>query len=183
MEFTLIWYFLQARIYAGGESENMIGRIFGGFENDGLVIASKAHPSEPGGLTKEGLQEQVAASLRALKVDHVDLLYLHQPDTECSLEESLEGVHLLMQQGVVGEYGLSNYSRVETERVVAICEDKGYALPAVFQGLYNALNRRVETELLPLLRQHGTRFVAFNPLAAGTQAIQENHMGRNVLPL
>jgi aryl-alcohol dehydrogenase-like predicted oxidoreductase len=94
-----------ARIYAGGESENMLGRVLQKYKNgearEDLSVATKAHPSQPGGLTKIGLQEQVTASLSALQVDHINMLYLHQPDTECTLEETLEGVNDLLQQGLV----------------------------------------------------------------------------------
>ena len=48
---------------------------------------------------------------------------------------------------MVASYGISNYSTAETERLVAICKDKGYPLPTVFQGLYNPINRRIETDV------------------------------------
>ena len=53
------------------------------------------------------------------------------------------------------------------ERCVELCTGHGYPLPVAYQGLYNAINRRVEDELLPTLRKHKIVFVAYNPLAAG----------------
>jgi aflatoxin B1 aldehyde reductase len=94
-----------ARIYAGGESENMLGRVLQAYKNHsikkGLLVATKAHPSEQGGLTKIGLQDQVTKSLSALQADNVDVLYLHQPDTECALTETLKGIHDLQERGLV----------------------------------------------------------------------------------
>ena len=49
----------------------------------------------------------------------------------------------------------------------AICEEKGYVKPTVYQGHYNALYRGCEKELLPLLREHGCVFNAYSPLAGG----------------
>jgi aflatoxin B1 aldehyde reductase len=48
-----------------------------------------------------------------------------------------------------------------------LCEERGFVKPTWCQGLYNAFNRGVEPELLPVLRENGVRFVAYNPLAAG----------------
>ena len=48
-----------------------------------------------------------------------------------------------------------------------ICKDESYPLPKVYQGLYNPINRRVERELLPVLRGSDIAFVAYNPLAGG----------------
>jgi aflatoxin B1 aldehyde reductase len=161
-----------ARIYAGGKSEQMLGRVMakghgGPTGRSCLTVVTKAHPSQPQGLSAEGLRAQVAASLEALGVDSVELLYLHQPDTKASLVESLQTVHALIEEGKVGAYGLSNYAAVEVARCVAICEEKQLTKPVVYQGLYNAINRRVDTELFPTLRAAGMAFVAYNPLAAG----------------
>lgn len=48
-----------------------------------------------------------------------------------------------------------------------VCEDKGLVKPSVFQGQYNALCRRSEEDLTPILRKYGIVFNAFSPLAGG----------------
>ena len=53
------------------------------------------------------------------------------------------------------------------KRAFDICDEYGLAYPSVYQGLYNPLNRLVEDELLPFLREKNVRFVAYNGLAAG----------------
>eukprot|EP00747_Dinoflagellata_sp_TGD_P220058 gnl/TRDRNA2_/TRDRNA2_92071_c0_seq1.p1 gnl/TRDRNA2_/TRDRNA2_92071_c0~~gnl/TRDRNA2_/TRDRNA2_92071_c0_seq1.p1 ORF type:complete len:350 (-),score=55.33 gnl/TRDRNA2_/TRDRNA2_92071_c0_seq1:194-1243(-) len=157
-----------ARVYAGGESEKMLGRSLAARGNrDSIELVTKANPAEPDGLSPLGLKAQAAASLEALQVSKVDILYLHQPDTVHSLASTLECVNELVTGGTVGAFGLSNYSAAETERVLQICREKGYVLPIAYQGLYNAINRRVEVELFPLLRANGLTFVAYNGLAAG----------------
>ena len=47
--------------------------------------------------------------------------------------------------------------------MVQICKANGYVQPTVYQGLYNAINRRVEPELFPCLRKFGISFYEFNP--------------------
>jgi len=100
-------------------------------------------------------------------VDRVDVLYLHQPDPDHDLMESLECMQELIGAGTISKYGMSNYSAIEVERACAICTDRGWALPSFFQGLFNPLNRWTEEELLPVLRANSIAFIAYNPLAAG----------------
>lgn len=158
-----------ARIYSGGETEPMLGRALQaqGSYASGFRLASKAHPSQENGLSAIGLRAQLEASLSAVGVKKFDTYYLHQPDTDHDLAESLAVVHALIQEGKIGALGLSNYSAIETERCVELCEQNGWTRPSFFQGLYNPLNRLAEDELLPVLRKYGIAFIAFNPLAAG----------------
>eukprot|EP00854_Cymbomonas_tetramitiformis_P022452 gene22452-27094_t len=102
--------------------------------------------------------------------------YLHQPDTEHSLAESLETAHMLVEEGLVGAIGLSNYHASEVDRCVELCKANRWTIPTVYQGLYNPLNRLVEEELLPVLQKHGIAFVAYNPLAAGL--LTGKHQGK-----
>eukprot|EP00429_Kryptoperidinium_foliaceum_P064781 CAMPEP_0176060776 /NCGR_PEP_ID=MMETSP0120_2-20121206/30295_1 /TAXON_ID=160619 /ORGANISM="Kryptoperidinium foliaceum, Strain CCMP 1326" /LENGTH=335 /DNA_ID=CAMNT_0017394323 /DNA_START=30 /DNA_END=1037 /DNA_ORIENTATION=- len=158
-----------ARIYSGGDAEEMLGRVLRGADVDvgAFTIATKAHPSQPGGLSGVGIRQQLAASLKALHLERVDVLYLHQPDPEHDLVESLACVQELVQEGAISRYGMSNYNAVEVERCCQICAERGWLTPSFYQGLYNPLNRMVEEDLLPTLRRHGIAFIAFNPLAAG----------------
>eukprot|EP00041_Stephanoeca_diplocostata_P012410 m.207883 g.207883 ORF g.207883 m.207883 type:complete len:345 (-) comp18946_c1_seq2:162-1196(-) len=157
-----------ARIYAGGKSEEMAGRIMKkNNSREQFVIATKAHPSQPDGLSDKGMRSQLKNSLSALQIDKTEIYYLHQPDTVHPLTESLATINALVSEGLIDKFALSNYSVAEVERVLDICKSKGYPLPVAYQGLYNPINRRVESELLPLLRKNNMTFVAYNPLAAG----------------
>ena len=51
----------------------------------------------------------------------------------------------------------------EVAEIMEICKTKGYVAPTAYQGLYNALQRNVEPELIPCLRKYGISFYAFNP--------------------
>ena len=157
-----------ARIYSGGACEPMLGRALAAAAvSPALAIATKAHPSQPGGLGAVGLRAQLDASLDALGVDSVDLFYLHQPDAANALAETLATMAALLSEGKARAYGLSNFSVLETKRVFALCAENAWPTPSTFQGLLNPLNRLVEAELLPLLRAHGVRFFGYNPLCAG----------------
>jgi aflatoxin B1 aldehyde reductase len=160
-----------ARVYAGGNTEPMVGAVLnkvGAPASGGtLVVGTKAHPSVTPGLSTEGIQKQLQVSLDAMQMSSVGEYYLHQPDTEHSLLESLKCAHSLVQEGKIGVIGMSNYHASEMARAFELCKEYKLTPPTVYQGLYNPLNRIVEDELLPLLKQNGCSFVAYNPLAAG----------------
>ncbi len=165
------FYIDTARIYSGGKAEKIVGNVLKDTptycDSDSVMIGTKAHPSQPNGLSKEGIMNQFKDSLTSMDISAVGEFYLHQPDTEHSLLESLQCVNELIVAGKVKTLGLSNYHVSEVARAFELCEEHGLAMPAVYQGLYNPLNRAVEDELLPLLKSKGCSFVAYNPLAAG----------------
>ena len=57
--------------------------------------------------------------------------------------------------------------RWEVAEIVGICRANGYIQPRAYQGIYNAVHRRVEPELFPCLRKFGIAFYEFNPLGGG----------------
>lgn len=180
-------YIDTARIYAGGATEPLVGTAVAHAmidcttKEDVLAIGTKAHPSQPGGLSAEGIQKQMDASLQAMAIggsavsSSFEEYYLHQPDTENSLLESLRAIHGLVKQGKMTHLGMSNYHVSEMKRAFDLCQEHGLTKPTVYQGLYNPLNRSVEKELIPLLRENGCSFVAYNPLAAGLLTGKHKH--------
>ena len=127
-----------ARIYAGGKTERIVGNILvakqqqqqdsnGKSSNPAghpllLLLGTKAHPSQPGGLSAAGIQGQWQESLQALQVQQVHEYYLHQPDTQHDLEESLRTVNDdLINQGKVQVLGMSNYHVSEMQRAFGLC--------------------------------------------------------------
>jgi len=164
-------YIDTARIYAGGATEPIVGATVADAASycspESVLVGTKAHPSQPNGLSAKGIQQQFETSIKAMGLDSVGEYYLHQPDTENSLLESLQCIHSLVNEGKMTNLGMSNYHVSEVKRAFELCEKHGLTKPTVYQGLYNPLNRVVEKELIPLLKENGCEFVAYNPLAAG----------------
>jgi len=119
------------------------------------------------GLRKESVLHQMNMSLTSLKVQKVPLLYLHAPDPETPIEETLEALNELYKEGRFAEWGLSNYPAWQVVHIYHLCKEKGYPVPTVYQGMYNYVTRDIEKELLPALRCCGMRFYAYNPLGGG----------------
>ncbi|XP_006883650.1 PREDICTED: aflatoxin B1 aldehyde reductase member 3 [Elephantulus edwardii] len=158
-----------AFIYADGQSESILGGLELGLGHSGcrVKIATKANPLNGNSLKPDSLRFQLETSLQRLQCPKVDLFYLHLPDHSTPIEETLRTCHQLHQEGKFVELGLSNYASWEVAEIWTLCKTHGWILPTVYQGLYNATTRQVETELFPCLRHYGLRFYAFNPLAGG----------------
>ncbi|KAH7471753.1 hypothetical protein FOMA001_g13288 [Fusarium oxysporum f. sp. matthiolae] len=106
-------------------------------------------------------------SLKALKVEEVDLWYLHGPDHKTPYEETLSEVNKLYNEGLFKRFGISNYAAWEVAQMSEIIDHNGWKRIDVYQGVYNALLRVVEPELFPCLSHYGISFYQYNPLAGG----------------
>jgi aflatoxin B1 aldehyde reductase len=153
--------------YCDGRTEEMLGLLLPPEKQKGLYIASKVNPWDGEGLQPKEIRKQFEEILQRLGRDNIDLLYLHSPDLETPVAQTLECCFELYQQGKFRDFGLSNYSSWQVAEVVEICRREGWMEPTVYQGMYNALTRDVERELFPCLRNYGISFNAYNPLAGG----------------
>ncbi|KAM5247229.1 aflatoxin B1 aldehyde reductase member 3-like [Ctenodactylus gundi] len=158
-----------AHYYAEGQSESILGGLGLGLGGPDcrVKVATKANPLDGKTLKPDSVRSQLETSLKRLQCPRVDLFYLHLPDHGTPVEETLRACHQLHQEGKFVELGLSNYSSWEVAEICTLCRSNGWIQPTVYQGMYNAITRQVETELFPCLRHFGLRFYAFNPLAGG----------------
>lgn len=164
-----------ARMYGSGSSEEYLRDM--GVEAQGFKVATKVFPSarmpnRPGDWTPydhttDGVQRAHRDSSKALGTDKVDLYYLHAPDREVKLEETLAAINDLHKAGHFERFGISNYKAEEVEQIISICSEKAYVKPSVYQGLYNSIARSAEKELIPMLRKHGLSYYCYNPLGGG----------------
>lgn len=128
---------------------------------------TKANPDEPGGLTPASVVRQLRTSLERLRTDSLDLFYLHMPDLETPIEDTMAAVAEQHAAGRFRRFGLSNYAAWQVAEIVGLCAAHGWPQPVVYQGMYNALTRDVERELLACLAHFSITFYAYNPLAGG----------------
>lgn len=155
-----------AYVYNAGDTEKYLGDILPKIDSK-YYLATKVHPRITGKLDRETILMEFNESLSRMNRDKVDLLYFHFPDDKTPIDEALDTIAELHEQGKVKELGLSNYPSWQVVDIWHKCEDHGCPRPTVYQGMYNALCRNVEPELFPAIRSLGMRFYAFNPLAGG----------------
>jgi len=137
----------------------------------------------PGSQTKEGVIQSAKQSFEDLELNQVETYFLHCPDDNTPITETLEGIQQVFKEGKFKYFGLSNFKPEKVQEIYDITSSKGYVLPTVFQGNYNPVARRYEDELFPLLRKLHIRFYAYSPLAGGflvrtPQQIKEAKEGR-----
>jgi len=155
-----------AFMYTGGDSEKIIGKMTAWRQNNGSV-ATKLNPWDGKNYKEESLREQISICLERLESENVDLLYLHAPDHNTDIEETMRVMNDLYTAGKYSRLGLSNYSSWEVARTLEICRKNNWIQPTVYQGMYSCLTRSVEEELIPCLRHYGISFYAYSPLAGG----------------
>ncbi|KAK9358161.1 NADP-dependent oxidoreductase domain-containing protein [Lipomyces starkeyi] len=132
-----------------------------------FTISTKSPGFLPGVLTNSSVIAAADKSLDNLGVAQVDTYFLHSPDSETPLEETLSAVQELYEARKFVRFGLSNFTPKQVQEVYDMMSSKGYVLPSVFQGNYNAVARGYESELFPLLRKLGIKFYAYSPIAGG----------------
>ncbi|MBR5513601.1 MAG: aldo/keto reductase [Ruminococcus sp.] len=155
-----------AYVYNKGQSEILIGEALKNSPDD-FRIATKVNPRITGRLDGDSVKMQFMESLCRLQMDSVDTLYLHFPDKDTSVESALEACARLHSEGRFKNLGLSNFPAWLVVDIYYKCRQNGWMLPVVYEGLYNPLSRRAETELSMVLNRFGLRFYAYNPLAGG----------------
>ena len=156
-----------AYVYNNGDTERILGAILPELNESSYKIATKVHPRITGRLDRDTIIMELTESLKRMNLDRVDLLYFHFPDRYTPIEGALETVAELYNKGIIKELGVSNFPAWELVDIAYKCDRIGCPRPSVYQGMYNALCRNVESELFPAVRSLGMSFYAFNPMAGG----------------
>jgi len=157
--------------YSKGESERMLGAAVKSFRDD-VLIATKVRAKMGDGPDEEGLSEAainkaIDASLNRLQTDYVDIYYLHRPDPEVPIEESLGAMNAVVESGKARYIAVSNYAAWHITHMLYTCERNGWAAPVASQVLYNVMSRRLDEEYAACAAKFGFHTFVFNPLAGG----------------
>jgi aryl-alcohol dehydrogenase-like predicted oxidoreductase len=164
-------FFDTANAYEHGASEVMLGNAVRG-KRDKLIIASKVRNkmgegADECGLSKAAIFRAIEDSLRRLRMDYLDIYYLHQPDYCVAIEETLDAMETLIRQGKVRYMATSNYASWQVCQMHGIAERKKLQFPAIAQTVYNLIARGIEQEFVPMARELGVSIIVYNPLAGG----------------
>lgn len=160
-----------ANVYNAGESERIVGKGLKGRRED-ILLATKVCGQMGAGINDRGLSRRAIlsaldASLRRLDTDYIDLYYMHSPDYETHIEETLDTMSTLVRLGKVRYIGISNYAAWQAADILALADKRGYVAPVMTQNVYNMITRGVENELVPFILSHGMGMAVYNPIAGG----------------
>ncbi|MEA2778839.1 MAG: hypothetical protein QOK29_383 [Rhodospirillaceae bacterium] len=160
-----------ADVYSKGLAEEILGDALEGRRNRTL-IATKARfrmgeqPNDVG-LSRYHLIAACEASLRRLKVDHIDLYQMHEWDGLTPVDETLEALTDLVRAGKVRYVGASNYSGWHLMKALGVSEREGHIRFVSQQIYYSLQSRDAEYELVPISIDQGLGILVWSPLAGG----------------
>jgi voltage-dependent potassium channel beta subunit len=171
-------FFDNAEVYAAGESEKMMGRVLSNkkWDRTSIVLSSKAYfgwrgkankPNQTG-LSRKHLTEACHEALIRLQTDYLDLYYCHRPDKTTPIEEVVQTMNTLIQQGKILYWGTSEWSGVEIMEAHRVAAAQHLIGPSVEQPQYNLFERaKMENEYLEIFKNVGMGTTIWSPLAAG----------------
>ena len=158
--------------YTDGQSEEIVGALTEA-DRERFVIATKytltGRREDPnaGGNHRKNLVHTLEASLRRLRTDYVDLLWLHMWDGMTPVEEVVRGLDDLVSSGKVHYVGFSDTPAWVISRAITLARQYGWAPPVAVQAPYSLADRDVERELLPMARDLGLAFTPWGMLEGG----------------
>lgn len=158
--------------YVNGKSEEIVGKALKEVRHS-VVLATKvgAWKSGPGvtdiGLSRKHILREVEDSLRRLGTDYIDLYYVHTPDYNTPIDETLRALDDLVHQGKVRYIACSNFRAFQLARALCVSALHNLARFDAIQSPYNLITRDIEYELLPLCASEGVGVCVYNPLAGG----------------
>ncbi|GAA1975305.1 aldo/keto reductase [Amycolatopsis minnesotensis] len=160
-----------ADMYGMGRNEELVGRALRGssVKREDYVLATKfGIVRDPENADQRGVRGDAAyvrqaaeLSLARLGLDHIDLYYQHRVDTSVPIEETVEAMAGLVEQGKVRYLGLSEAGAETIRRAHAV-----HPITAV-QTEWSLWSRDIEDEVVPTCRELGIGIVPYSPLGRG----------------
>lgn len=163
-----ITFFDTAEVYGnGGDSERFLGEILEG-RREQVVLATKfGWGRDIGDGSADTVRASIEGSLERLRMDYVDLYYLHKPDPSTPIAETLGALDELLREGLVRAIGCSNFSAEQLAEADREARENGTARFTVLQNHYSLLERGDDADVLPLCRELGVAYIPYFPLASG----------------
>lgn len=167
-----------APVYGFGHSEELVGKAVKEIGRDKVEILTKfgfnwktekgeyQFPTGDGGKTyayagRDGIIQEVEDSLTRLKTDYIDLYQIHRPDATTPIEETMEVLKELQQQGKIRAIGMSNHTVELMKKADEIID------LASTQSPYSMVYRKIEKDIVPFCVEENVGILAYSPLQRG----------------
>jgi len=171
-----------APIYGMGLSEELVAQALDGVPRDKVQILTKfglrwrtpkadeqpeAEDADGNPLLvyrfagRDSIIEECEDSLRRLKTDYIDLYQLHWPDKSVPIDESMEAVVRLLEQGKIRYAAVCNYNAQQMDEALKTAPIVANQVP------YSMVLRDIEKEVVPYCLEHGLGILAYSPLQRG----------------
>jgi aryl-alcohol dehydrogenase-like predicted oxidoreductase len=160
-----------ADVYSAGASEEILGAALRGRRDEVLISTKAALPTSDRphdyGTSRARLITAVETSLRRLATDRIDLFALHAYDASTPVQEVVDTLDRLVQQGKVRYVGVSNYPGWATMAALAEADAHGRVRMVAQQVYYSLVGRDYEWDLMPLGASEGLGALVWSPLGWG----------------
>ncbi|AFS40423.1 aldo/keto reductase [Leuconostoc gelidum] len=154
-----------AYMYGLGRSEEIIGQVIKNYPRENFKIATKAAQDPDNNLTINNdpifLEKSVNDALSRLQTDYIDIFYIHFPDDKTPKDKAVAALNELKKAGKIRAIGLSNFSLEQIKEA-----NKNNQVDYV-EDHYNLIQRHVEREIWPYLKENDIKFVPYFPLVSG----------------
>ena len=150
-----------AEMYAGGHTEQLVGRAVKGFKREDVFVATKVSAQNLG---YGDVPRALAGSLKRLDMDYVDLYLIHWPSKRIPLEETFNALNELVDRGQVRHLGVSNFDLDELQQAQALS-----VTPIITNQVPYSLSKRqyVKNGVLAYCQANDILLTAYTPLKGG----------------
>ena len=158
-----------ADVYSDGAAEEVLGQALRGRRDDVLISTKASLRTGPDdwGSSRPRLLRAVDRALRRLQTDHIDLFQLHGFDAYTPIEEVLQTLEMLVEQGKVRYPGVSNFSGWQLMKSLSLADKNHRPRYVAHQVYYSLVGRDYEWELMPLGIEEGVGAIVWSPLGWG----------------
>ena len=169
-------FFDNAEVYAGGESEAIMGRALKklGWRRPSYIVSTKFFwglhdgPNEKDTLNRKYLMQAIDGSLERLQLKYIDLVYCHRPDPNTPIEEVVRAMSDMISHGKAHYWGTSEWSAEQIREAWQVADRRNLHRPQMEQPQYNLLvHERVEKEYAKLYGDIGLGLTTWGPLRSG----------------
>ena len=155
----------------GGVAEEILGKALKG-RGEKVVLATKVGmkigpQDDDQGLSPKHIVREVDRSLSRLQCETIDIYYMHKPDPNTPLTESVEAFDGLIRAGKIRHWGISNFNFEQIKNVLDICDKNRWQRPVALQPAYSLLKIDIEADVLPLCQKENIAVFPYQVLQGG----------------
>ena len=151
-----------AEMYANGHSEEVVGQAINGYDREELFIITKVLPRH---LKYDDLIKAARGSLARLGCGYIDLYLIHWLIRGSNVEEAISAMEYLVDEGLVGHIGVSNFEVPDMTRAIAAAKKQKIIANEIE---YNLFEKSPEKEIIPFCEKNKIVPIAYTPLSKGT---------------
>lgn len=164
-------FFDCANVYAGGVSEEILGRLIAGCRDEVVITSKVFFPTgtgpNDGGLSRRHIMAAAEASLRRLGTDRIEFYFVHAFDQQTPIEQTLRALDDLVRDGKILYPAVSNWAAWQIATALGVQARQALSRFELIQPMYNLVRRQAEAEILPLAEAERLGVISYSPLGGG----------------